>query len=269
MKKLTLFSLALLPLSVFGQSSTSGIESVLSPVVEFLNKIVFFEIPIGGDQTIPFVLVWLILGAIIFTFYMRFVNIRGFRHALDVLRGRYDNPDNPGEITHFQALSTALGATLGIGNIAGVAIAISLGGPGAVFWLLISGFLGMSSKFVECTLGVKYREKYGDGSVSGGGMYYISKGLAKQNLKTLGKFLGGFFAVACLIGSIGVGNLAQSNQAAIQLANTIGSPFLKSNLWILGLILAILVGLVIIGGIKIIAKVTSKLVPFMICHLYR
>lgn len=210
---------------------------------------------------IPFVVLWLIFGAITFTIFLRFINFRGFKHAIDLVRGRYDNPDHKGEVSHFQALTTALSATVGLGNIAGVAIAITVGGPGATFWMIVAGILGMSSKFIECTLGVKYRKIDKYGVVSGGPMYYLRYGLQKKGLKWLGIILSIIFAILVVGGSFGGGNMFQANQAFSQLSYLI--PGIAGNgLWF-GIILAILVGVVIIGGIKSIAKVTDKIVPFM------
>lgn len=215
---------------------------------------------------IPFVLIWLIFGAVFFTIFFRFVNIRGFKHAVDVVRGKFDDPNHAGEVSHFQALTAALSGTVGIGNIAGVAVAVSVGGPGATFWMIVAGLIGMSSKFVECTLGVKYRRKNEDGSVSGGPMYYLSKGLSKRGFGGLGKVLAVLFAVACIGGSLGGGNMVQINQATEQLIQVTGGAesFLADRGWIFGVIMAIVVGVIIIGGIKSIAKVTDKIVPFMV-----
>lgn len=215
---------------------------------------------------IPFVLIWLVLGALFFTVFFRFVNIRGFKHALDVVRGRFDDPNDSGEVSHFQALTAALSGTVGIGNIAGVAVAVSLGGAGATFWMIVAGLLGMSTKFVECTLGVKYRNVNADGSVSGGPMYYLSKGLAKRNLGKLGKVLAVLFAIACIGGSFGGGNMVQINQATALLTEATGgmeSIFYQRG-WIFGVLMAAVVGVIIIGGIKSIARVTDKVVPFMV-----
>jgi AGCS family alanine or glycine:cation symporter len=215
---------------------------------------------------VPFVLIWLILGALIFTIYMGFINITGFKHALDVVRGKYDDPDDEGEVSHFQALTAALSGTVGVGNIAGVAFAVALGGPGATFWMIVAGLLGMTSKFVECTLGVMYRNVNTDGSVSGGPMYYLDKGLAEQGKGKLGKVLAAFFAIACIGGSFGGGNMVQINQATVQLTAVTGGSesFLDGRGYIFGILMAIVVGIVIIGGIKSIAKVTDKIVPFMV-----
>lgn len=212
----------------------------------------------------PFVVIWLILGAIFFTVKMGFINFRGVGHAFGLVRGNYDDPNHAeaGEVSHFQALTTALSGTVGLGNIAGVAVAISSGGAGATFWMILAGLLGMASKFVECTLGVKYREVDQDGEVHGGPMYYLSRGLKKKNLGVLGKVLAALFAVLCIGGSFGGGNMFQANQAFQQFSNAIGG-------WegggpIFGMIMAVLVAVVIIGGIKSIAKVTDKIVPLMV-----
>ena len=210
---------------------------------------------------IPFIVIWLICGAIFFTIFMRFINIRGVKHAIDLIRGKYDSPTDPGEVSHFQALTTALSATVGLGNIAGVAIAITIGGPGATFWMIVAGLLGMSSKFVECTLGVKYRKIDKYGIVSGGPMYYLSEGLKKKNLKWLGLVLSFIYAIMVIGGAFGGGNMFQANQSFSQLSLMV--PSISGYGAYYGIILAVLVGIVIIGGIKSIAKVTDKIVPFM------
>ncbi|RLD33463.1 MAG: hypothetical protein DRI72_04965 [Bacteroidetes bacterium] len=163
------------------------------------------------EAHIPLIVFWLILGAVTFTIMMKFINIRGFKHAVQLVRGVYDDPNEPGEVSHFQALTTALSATVGLGNIAGVAIAISIGGPGATFWMIVAGLLGMSSKFTECTLGVKYRKIDKNGVVSGGPMYYLRYGLEKKNLKWLGIVLSALFALLVIGGSLGGGNMFQAN----------------------------------------------------------
>ena len=219
--------------------------------------------PNGTIRTnqIPFIVVWLIFGALFFTIRMGGVNFWGWRHSIKLVRGKYDEDDAPGEVTHFQALATAVSATVGLGNIAGVAVAISLGGPGATFWLIIAGLLGMASKFTECTLGVKYRDIGDDGVVEGGPMRYLRKGLAKRNMAGLGKGLAVLFAILAIFASFGGGNMFQANQAYEQLSGEF--PLLQGMGPWFGLVLAILVGVVIIGGIKSIAKVTEKIVPFM------
>lgn len=234
-----------------------------------IAKVVYDEpqpvLDANGDpikKNIPIVVVWLILGALFFTLRMRFINVRGFRHAIDLVSGKFSNPEDKGEVSHFQALATALSATVGLGNIAGVAVAITLGGPGATFWMILAGLLGMSSKFVECTLAVKYRHIDKSGKVYGGPMYYLSKALELRNKKTFGKVLAVTFAILCVLASFGGGNMFQSNQAFAQLAGEFSS--IKDHGAIFGFILAILVGIVIIGGIRSIAKVTDKIVPIMV-----
>lgn len=260
------------------------IDAAFKPVVDGLGSLLFWDPfaamgiydPVIYDEmgkpvldkhgkpvrsSVPLVVVWLIFGAITFTVVMKFVSIRGFWHAIQLTRGIYDNPEEPGEVSHFQALTTALSATVGLGNIAGVAVAISIGGPGATFWMIVAGLLGMSSKFTECTLGVKYREIDENGVVSGGPMYYLRDGLKKKGLKWLGWFLSGLFALLVIGGSFGGGNMFQANQSFSQLTYIVPS-LADYGAWY-GVILAILVGIVIIGGIKSIAKITDKIVPFM------
>jgi AGCS family alanine or glycine:cation symporter len=240
------------------------IDEAMRPVADAVASFIFFAVPVGDTQ-LPLIVAWLIGGGLFFTFYLRLINIRGFRHAIALVSGRYTNNDDPGEISHFQALSTAVSGTVGIGNIAGVAVAISLGGPGATFWLIVAGFLGMSTKFAECTLGLKYRHHNEDGSVSGGPMYYLEQGLKERDLPGVGRALGIFYAAAMVIGCLGIGNMFQSNQAAAILIDVTGgaqSPF-AGQAWIVGVVMAIAVALVIIGGIRSIARTTSKLVPGM------
>ncbi|MFO8146475.1 MAG: amino acid carrier protein [Bacteroidota bacterium] len=219
--------------------------------------------PNGDQQTknIPFIVVWLLFGALFFTLRMGFINIKGFKHSLDLARGKYDDPNAPGQVTHFQALATAVSGTVGLGNIAGVAVAISLGGAGATFWMILAGLLGMSSKFVECTLGVKYRFINSEGRVFGGPMNYLRYGLEKRNKKGLGKVLAAMFAVLAIGASFGGGNMFQANQSFEQLEGMF--PFLVGNGFWFGVVTALLVGVVIIGGISSIAKVTGKIVPVM------
>lgn len=218
----------------------------------------------NGDirkNAIPFIVIWLILGSIFFTLRLGFVNIRGFRHSIQLARGKFDNPDAPGTITHFQAMATAVSATVGLGNIAGVAVAISLGGAGATFWMFTAGFFAMSLKFTECTLGVKYRNINEDGRIFGGPMNYLRYGLEKRNMKGLGKFLAGLFAVLGIGASFGGGNMIQSNQAFKIVSEQI--PFLQGQGFWFGIVFALLVGAVILGGINSIARVTGKVVPVM------
>ena len=259
--------LTVLPLFAMAQESKTGsldekINSVFAPIVEFFGKIIFFE-PfkfIGFDM--PFIVLWLIVGAVFFTFKFNFINFTGLKHSIELIRGVYDDPNEPGEVSHFQALVTALSGTVGLGNIAGVAVAVSLGGAGATFWMIVAGLIGMSSKFLECTLGVKYRKINADGEVSGGPMYYLSEGLEKKGFKNLGKILAVVFAVLCVGGSFGGGNMFQANQSFAQVVN-IFPTFEGKGFWY-GIIIAIFVGAVIIGGIKKIASVTDKIVPFMV-----
>lgn len=241
------------------------IDQYVKPIVDLLATIIFYKPFLKFGLHLPIVVIWLIGGAFVFTIYFRFVHIRLFRHAIDITRGLYDHPDQKGEVSHFQALVTALSGTLGLGNISGVAIAISLGGAGATFWMIVAGFLGMTAKFLECTLGVKYRQIDAAGEVSGGPMYYLSRGLANKGWPTLGKILAVSFAILCVGGAIGGGNMFQVNQAYAQVCYVY--PYLTGNGFAFGCILAILVGIVIIGGIKKIANVTDKLVPLM-CGVY-
>lgn len=240
------------------------IDQAMRPLADTVAGFIFFAVEIGGAE-LPLIVAWLIGGGVFFTLYLRFINIRGFRHALHLVQGRYDNHEDPGEISHFQALTAAVSGTVGIGNIAGVAVAISMGGPGATFWLIVAGLLGMSTKFAECTLGLKFRVYHEDGSVSGGPMYYLEEGLKARNLPRVGKALGAFYAGAMVIGCLGIGNMFQSNQAAAILINVTGaadSP-LAGQAWLVGLGLAFAVALVIIGGIRSIARTTARLVPGM------
>jgi len=257
------------------------IDKAFKPFSDFVSNVVFFEVFNGA----PFVIVLLVFSAMFFTLYFGFPNIKYFGKAIGVVRGKYDHVDKPssansdlavdgdikdtisdeskqGEVTHFQALATAVSGTVGNGNIAGVALAIALGGPGATFWMIICGLLGMSTKFVECTLGVQYRDIGEDGTVYGGPMYYLSKGLKEKGFKTLGKITAVLFAIFCIGGSFGGGNAAQSNQATIVIKDLLGLDSTSAGA-VIGIILALLVGIIIIGGIKRIASVTEKIVPFM------
>ena len=238
-----------------------AINSATAPIATLIGKIVFFKIPVFGAQ-LPVVVLWLVVGAVFFTFYMGFINLRGFKHAIELVRGDYADPHSHGEVSHFQALATAVSGTVGIGNIGGVAVAVTVGGPGATFWLILAGFLGMSTKFVECTLGVKYRKEFEDGHVSGGPMYYLRQGFSDRGMEGFGKFIGTFYAIGIFIGALGIGNMFQSNQAYVQL-NHVSGGALDGLGWLVGLILAAVVFSVIVGGIKSIARVTEKIVPFM------
>ncbi|WP_111684321.1 alanine/glycine:cation symporter family protein [Winogradskyella tangerina] len=297
MKKylLSIFAL-LLPLLNFAQEAQEmGIDEKIDQAFGnatgwFVNAI-FYQIDFGGGVRVFWVLFPLIIGATYFTFYFKLINFRGFFTSINIVRGKYDDiddhgsliaagdstpggdiietiavEDHEGEVSHFQALTAALSATVGLGNIAGVAIAVSIGGAGATFWMIIAGLLGMASKFVECTLGVKYRDIAEDGTVYGGPMYYLTKGLKSKGFTGLGKVLAGLFAVFVIGGSFGGGNMFQVNQAFQLVQNITGgeNSVLDGYGWAFGIVMAILVGIVIIGGIKKIAKVTDKIVPFMV-----
>ncbi|KPQ36632.1 MAG: alanine or glycine:cation symporter, AGCS family [Phormidesmis priestleyi Ana] len=236
---------------------TSLADGIFQPVVDFLAVLLFFKI--GGENGFPFIVLWLFVAAIFFTFRMGFINLRGLKHAIAVVQGKFDDPHDEGEVSHFQALATAVSGTVGLGNIAGVAIAIQLGGPGAMFWLTIAGLCGMVSKFVECTLAVKYRRQLPDGTILGGPMYYLNQGLAARGMRPLGQALAVLFSILCLGGSLGGANMFQSNQAYAAISGLI--PGLPA--WLFGLVLAALSAFVIIGGIKRIGSVAEKLVPAM------
>jgi AGCS family alanine or glycine:cation symporter len=241
------------------------INDFFTPASDFIFKIIFYK-PFAG---IPLVLIWLAGTAIFLTVYFKFINLTAFRLALRTISGRYSSPSDPGEITHFQALTAALSATVGLGNIAGVAIAISAGGPGATFWMIILGLTGMTTKFAECTLGLRYREIDKNGKVHGGAMKYLKKGLAQYGWGKLGSTLAFLFAILCVGASLGGGNMYQINQACSQFIEISGGSesMLAEYRWVFGVMVAILVGAVIIGGIQRIATVTSRLVPLM-CIIY-
>lgn len=237
----------------------SHVSAVTGPFVSFIFS------PFPGT-TFPWIVMWLIVAATIFTLYFGFIQFRALRQSVRLVRGDYDNPADAGEVSHFQALATALSGTVGLGNIAGVAVAVSIGGPGATFWMILAGLTGMASKFTECTLGVKYRNEYADGTVSGGPMYYLSKGLAERGYGGLGRVLAIIFAVFCMFGALGGGNMFQANQVHAQLVNVTGgteASFLVGKGWLTGLVMAAVVFAVIVGGIKSIARVTEKIVPLM------
>ena len=245
------------------QTIDEKIDSWLGGPADFMEMVVFWKVPIAGG--IPMVLILLVGTALFLTVYFRFINLWAFGVAFRTVRGRYTNPDAPGIITHFQALSAALSATVGLGNIAGVAIAIGIGGPGATLWMILMGICGMTTKFCECTLGVKYRVIDEKGAIYGGAMYYLSKGLKEKGMGGIGKVLALIFAVMCIGGAFGAGNMFQVNQAHEQFSETFG--ILEERGWLFGLILSVIVGMVIIGGIKSIARVASLIVPVM-CIVY-
>ncbi|UJW31055.1 alanine:cation symporter family protein [Saccharothrix sp. AJ9571] len=248
----------------------NAINTVFDPISEGLSAFVFAEVTVFG-VTFPWIVAWLVIAAAAFTVYFGFVQFRAFRLATRIARGQYTKPDEPGEISHFQALSSALSGTVGLGNIAGVGVAVTVGGAGATFWMILCGLLGMCTKFVECTLGVKYREVHADGTVSGGPMHYLRKGIAERfpnaTGKTLGRVLAGGAAVMILFFGIAGGNMFQANQSFAQLRDVTGGDdgLLGGDgaALIFGLLLAAFVGAVVIGGIKSIGAVTSRLVPTM------
>jgi AGCS family alanine or glycine:cation symporter len=211
--------------------------------------------------------IWLLFGGVFLTLKMGFINIRGFKHGLDLVRGKYDDKSKPGEVSHFQALASALSGTVGLGNIAGVAVAIGVGGPGATFWMILCGLLGMTSKFAECSLAVMYRRVGKDGTVLGGPMVYLKEGLGQMGLGKLGAVLSVVFAVLCVGGSFGGGNSYQVVQSLNAISSDPNLVFLKENPWIYGLLMVIAVGVVILGGIKSIGQTAEKIVPFM-CLAY-
>jgi len=263
-KKITWLSLLALASFSCHASIDQDINQMLQPLSAAFSNFVFYKIDLFGHG-IPIIVMWLAAAALFFTVYLGFINIRAFPYAIKLVRGDYANKNDPGEVSHFKALTTAISGTVGIGNIAGVAVAIGLGGPGAAFWIFFAGFLAMSTKLVECTLGVKYRRINADGSVSGGPMYYLQAYFTRANWPKLGKGLGRFYALALVIGCFGIGNMFQSNQAYVQIVGITGgdNSFFADKGWLFGLMLALVVGAVIIGGIRSIANVTSKIVPFM------
>ena len=295
-KKLLTILFSVMPVLTFAQEKglDQQIDEAFGNATGWFVNFIFYQIPFTEDIRVYWVLFPLILGASYFTFYFNFINFRGFFTSIRIVSGKYDdlegrvdhnvqvsdavftddgdNPDtirvegHSGEVSHFQALTAALSATVGLGNIAGVAIAVSIGGAGATFWMIVAGFLGMASKFVECTLGVKYRDIAEDGTVYGGPMYYLTKGLKSKGLGGLGKVLAACFAIFVIGGSFGGGNMFQVNQAFQLVEHITGgdNSILHEKGWLFGLVMAILVGIVIIGGIKKIAKVTDKIVPFMV-----
>jgi len=291
-KKLTALLFTILPFLTFAQQTVKEltidekIDKAFKPIADAVGSVVFFEVSLAG-HSVPLVLIILILGALFFTIYFKFANFTLIGTAVKVVKGDYDAIDHhttdpaegdptpggdvfesiavedaDGEVSHFQALTAALSATVGLGNIAGVAVAIALGGAGATFWMILAGFLGMASKFTECTLGVKYREVTAEGTVHGGPMYYLKTGLAERGLAGLGKVLATFFAIMCVGGSFGGGNMFQANQAAAQLVQRFGIESGAAGFFF-GIGMAVIVGVVIIGGIKRIGQVTEKVIPFM------
>jgi len=237
-------------------------DRAMGAVNSVVSAVLFFDIAFWDDSIeLPFIVIWLVAGGIFLTIRMGLFNVRGFRHAIQLVRGKYTDPSEPGDVSHFQALSCALSATVGLGNIAGVAIAITLGGPGATFWMILAGLIGMTTKFTECTLGVMYREIRADGHVLGGPTQYLSKGLAEKGLPRFGRAVAILFAFLCIGGSIAGGNSFQVNQSMNAVQESI--PWLNDMPWVYGLLMTFLVGIVIVGGIRRIAQVAEKIVPLM------
>jgi AGCS family alanine or glycine:cation symporter len=254
-------------------SITSDVDKAVNgffdPISSWLTDVVFYAVPVAGTE-LPLIVAWLVVAGLVFTCWFGFVQLRKFKLALDVVRGKYDEADSAGEVNHFQALTAAVSGTVGLGNIAGVAVAVTIGGPGATFWMILCGLLGMATKFVEVTLGVKYREVHEDGTVSGGPMHYLPKGLKERfgnGGHRLGKVLAVLASVMILFFGLFGGNLLQVNQSYAQLASVTGGDdgFIgsSSGALLFGLLIAALVGIVLLGGIRSIASVTSRLVPAM------
>ncbi|WP_236243317.1 sodium:alanine symporter family protein [Streptomyces sp. CC228A] len=240
------------------------VSDIVKPVADAVGDVVFYSVPVGGTE-LPLIVAWLVVAGLVFTGWFGFIQVRKFKLAIDVVRGKYDEKGSAGEVNHFQALTAAVSGTVGLGNIAGVAVAVSIGGPGATFWMILCGLLGMASKFVEVTLGVKYREVHEDGTVSGGPMHYLRKGLVDrfgEGAKTAGKVLAFAAAVMVLFFGLFGGNLFQVNQSYSQLSATTGGASSTYALFF-GILIAALVGLVLLGGLRSVAKVTSLLVPVM------
>ncbi|MEP3036783.1 MAG: alanine/glycine:cation symporter family protein [Pseudoruegeria sp.] len=246
---------SLLAAPAMAQTIDEKVNAAFASSTGWFVNFIFSSFP---GTSFPWIVAWLVIAATIFTVYFAFIQFRAFPHSISLVKGDYSDPNDAGEVSHFQALTTALSGTVGLGNIAGVAVAVSIGGAGATFWMILAGLLGMATKFTECTLGVKYRNEYPDGTVSGGPMYYMTKGFAERGLPG-GKFLAVLFALFCILGSFGGGNMFQANQAHAQIVNVVG----EFPGWITGVIFAGIVFAVIIGGLKSIAQVTEKVVPFM------
>ncbi|WP_417209315.1 alanine/glycine:cation symporter family protein [Antarctobacter sp.] len=257
--RLTLAALAPILLAGAASAQETSIDQKVNDIFAgatgwFVN---FIFSPFPGTS-FPWIVAWLVVAATVFTLYFGFIQFRGFGHSIALVKGDYSDPNDAGEVSHFQALATALSGTVGLGNIAGVAVAVGIGGPGATFWMILAGLMGMASKFTECTLGVKYRNEYPDGTVSGGPMYYLTKGFAERGLPG-GKILAVLFSIFCILGAFGGGNMFQANQAHQAITGVVG----EYPGFVTGLIFAVIVFVVIVGGLKSIASVTEKVVPFM------
>lgn len=271
MKKLMLmlFTLFMSLQSAQAMNVDAFIDKNIAPYTDKIAKLIFFPITIAGNS-VPLIIFWILFAGIFFTIYFKGISVWGFKHAIDtVMKPAEKSHDGCGEVSSFQALATALSGTIGIGSIAGVAISISIGGPGAAFWIFFGALLGMSIKFIEATLAVKYRRFNLDGSVSGGPMHYIAHGLTRKKMRWLGQPLSVLFAMLCIGGGITGGNMIQINQTAHQIIFITGGEhsIFHGYAWIIGAVAAVLIGLVVMGGIKSIAKVTTILTPTM-CALY-
>ncbi|ATX79948.1 alanine or glycine:cation symporter, AGCS family [Mariprofundus aestuarium] len=245
----------------YAEGEAAGVDAFFGTLNGYLASVLFYDV-MPGEGAIPFIVAWLIIGAVYLTIRFGFVNLRMMGHALQILRGKYRSSDDQGEVSPFQALTTALSATVGLGNIAGVAIAVSIGGPGATFWMIVAGFFGMTAKFTEVTLAQMYREFRPDGHVMGGAMQYLSKGFAEKGMPGIGKKLAVLFAILCVAASLGGGNAFQVSQALGAVQNEL--TFFKEYPWVFGVFMATAVGIVIIGGIKRIAHAAEALVPTMV-----
>lgn len=249
-------------------SIDTQIDQIFEPIANGIASVVFYSVPISDTLDVKLILIWLVLAALFFTFYLGFINIRYFWHAVQVVRGKFDADSTDGQISSFQALMTSMAATVGLGNIAGVAVAISIGGPGAALWMVIMGLFGMSVKFAEVMAGVKYRHRPDPErpeEVYGGPMYYLRDAFTNRNIPYLGTLMAGLFAVFCMIGALGAAALFQTNQSFQQLLNISGgeASFFADKAWMFGLFMVALAGVVIIGGIKSIANVSGRIVPLM------
>ena len=260
-KRLLLLASTLVAAPVLAAGIDETINSATAPIAEAIVQFVFFKIPVVGAD-LPIVVLWLVVGAVFFTFYTGFINFRGFKHAIQLTRGDYSDPNSQGEVSHFQALATAVSGTVGIGNIGGVAVAVTVGGPGATFWLIVAGFLGMSTKFVECTLGVKYRNENPRRFGVGWADVLSAQGFCRARHGRLWQIYGRVLCGGHLCGSLGYWQHV-SVQSSICAANHVSGGALDGLGWLVGIVLALVVFMVIVGGIKSIAKVTEKIVPFM------
>ncbi|MCG8471801.1 MAG: alanine:cation symporter family protein [Desulfobacterales bacterium] len=261
-----LFFLLATSAPAFAETAKKGVnlDAFFEPISNVLTSVIFYKVSLFGNEW-SLIVCLLISAGLYCTLYMGFINIRGFKHAVRLAKGDYHDSSASGEVSHFGALCSAISGSVGMSNIAGVPIAIMIGGPGAIFWMIFAAFIGMSSKFTECTLATKYRTYKKDGTVKGGPMYYLSQGLAARGKEGLGKFIGKFYAWGLVIGCLGIGNLFQSNQIYNQLKNLCGNEgAIMHSGWLVGLIGAIVVGIVIIGGMKRIAAMATKIVPMMV-----